>query len=383
MATKKAEDIDALLAKQKHNTKTMLGVMESYRKMEKAKFSTITAQICLDYLEVLWMQCLAQDDELSNHTAIEVTYSQHQEHEIIAAGDAYQQAHDYFTDVIQSLTPAASSSVSTSSRSVGHAWELPPIPLPKFSGSYLEWLGFAELFHSLVIDNKSICDVERMYHLKASLEGEPASLVKHISLSAKFETAWDVLKKRYENKHMLIHVHLDNILSTPPVNHNSVNDLTCLRNRTIGTLPILKSLGCATDSWGELLVFIMSRKLDLETQMKWEMSLGASSDYPTLEQFDEFLKKQICIAVSMENHPTSTSQVEPVKKVRCFICRSKHPLYRCRAFMALTVEERRAEIKENNHCYNCLKPGHFSFECPSLMSCLVCQQNHHSLLHTD
>ena len=382
MATKKAEAINELMAKLKTNTKTMLELVESYRQMEKTKFSTITAQICLDYLEVLWTQCVGPYEKLIN-TNFEDTYSEFQELEIMAAEDAYQQARVYFTDIIQSLTPAASSSVSTSSRGVGHAWQLPPIPLPKFAGSYLEWRGFAELFRSLVIDNQSICDVERMYHLKASLEGEPASLVKHISLSAKFETAWDVLEKRYENKRMLITVYLDNILSVPPVKRGSFVDLSCLMNRTIGSLPTLKSLGCSTDTWGELLVFIMSRKLDQETQMKWEMSLGVSSDYPTFEQFNKFLETQIRVALSTDEPPASASHVEPVKKARCFICRAKHPLYRCRRFKALTVEERREEIVENNHCFNCLKPGHFSFECPSLMSCLVCQQNHHSLLHTD
>ena len=381
MARKKVEAFDALLAKQKSDTKTMLGLVESYRKMEKAKFSTITAKICLDYLEVLWIQCLERDVELSNHR--EYTYREDQYQDFSAAEDAYGKACDYFTEIIQSLTPAAPSSVSTSSRGVGHAWELPPIPLPKFSGSYLEWRGFAELFRSLVIDNQSICDVERMYHLKTSLEGEPASLVKHISLSAKFEKAWGVLEKRYEDKRMLINAYLGNIMSVPAVKRGCFIDLSCLRNRTIGSLSSLKSLGCATDTWGELLVFIMSRKLDRETQMEWEMSLGASSDYPTFEQFDKFLEKQICIAIPTDDPPASASQVEPVKKVPCFICGGKHPLYRCRSFKALTAEQRREEIMENNYCFNCLKPGHFSFECPSLVSCLVCQQNHHSLLHTD
>ena len=40
-------------------------------------------------------------------------------------------------------------------------------------------------------------------------------------------------------------------------------------------------------------------------------------------------------------------------------------------------------IKSNKLCLNCLRPGHFSKQCPSLNRCRKCQKPHHTLIHDD
>ena len=40
-------------------------------------------------------------------------------------------------------------------------------------------------------------------------------------------------------------------------------------------------------------------------------------------------------------------------------------------------------IKSNELCLNCLQPGHFSKQCPSLNRCKKCQKPHHTLIHDD
>ena len=40
-------------------------------------------------------------------------------------------------------------------------------------------------------------------------------------------------------------------------------------------------------------------------------------------------------------------------------------------------------VRSNKLCLNCLKPGHFSKQCPSQNRCRRCQRPHHTLLHDD
>ncbi|XP_051157952.1 uncharacterized protein LOC127279570 [Leptopilina boulardi] len=48
----------------------------------------------------------------------------------------------------------------------------PRVTLPDFSGLYTEWLYFREMFKSLVIDDDSLSDIERLQYLITSLYGE-------------------------------------------------------------------------------------------------------------------------------------------------------------------------------------------------------------------
>ncbi|XP_053596168.1 uncharacterized protein LOC128668040 [Microplitis demolitor] len=65
-----------------------------------------------------------------------------------------------------------------------HRPSLPGISIPKFSGSFSEWRHFQDLFVSLVGENPSISAVEKMHYLCASLEGDAASLIANLKISA-------------------------------------------------------------------------------------------------------------------------------------------------------------------------------------------------------
>ena len=47
----------------------------------------------------------------------------------------------------------------------------------------------------------------------------------------------------------------------------------------------------------------------------------------------------------------------------------------------LSVEKRRAFVKENRQCFNCFKGGHVSSACKSKTKCEACCRRHHSLFH--
>ncbi|KAJ8889877.1 hypothetical protein PR048_009382 [Dryococelus australis] len=95
-------------------------------------------------------------------------------------------------------TGAPASSQGQASRVV-----LPPIQLPNFSGHPRDWMNFSNLFTVLVVDCK---------HLTSSLDDESASLIQSLILiDTNYETAWDVLVRRY-NKRLVMTCHIDAVL---------------------------------------------------------------------------------------------------------------------------------------------------------------------------
>lgn len=49
----------------------------------------------------------------------------------------------------------------------------------------------------------------------------------------------------------------------------------------------------------------------------------------------------------------------------------------------MTISERRETIKEKGFCFNCLCTAHTRNWCPSRHKCMVCQRQHHTLIHVD
>ena len=58
-------------------------------------------------------------------------------------------------------------------------------------------------------------------------------------------------------------------------------------------------------------------------------------------------------------------------------------MYTCPKFRSMSHDDMIALLKSNDHCLNCLRPGHYVKDCKSLHHCKVCQKPHHSLLHVD
>lgn len=49
----------------------------------------------------------------------------------------------------------------------------------------------------------------------------------------------------------------------------------------------------------------------------------------------------------------------------------------------MSVTERREAIKDKGFCFNCLCTAHTRNFCPSRKTCIVCDKNHHTLIHVD
>ena len=91
----------------------------------------------------------------------------------------------------------------------------------------------------------------------------------------------------------------------------------------------------------------------------------------------------------MPNRPQLTSFITSTSSQAgnnyCIVCNdsSKHPLYACSRFKALSHENKLILLKNSKLFFNFLKPSHFVKMCRSNQYCKACQGPHHTLLHVE
>ena len=92
--------------------------------------------------------------------------------------------------------------------------KLPKLQLPSFTGSYTDWMSFADLFKASVDSNNQLSNSEKLNYLKACVKGEAAKLISSVTITDyNYEIAWELLHERYENKRSIVQAHLQAIWS--------------------------------------------------------------------------------------------------------------------------------------------------------------------------
>lgn len=83
------------------------------------------------------------------------------------------------------------------------------------------------------------------------------------------------------------------------------------------------------------------------------------------------------VATTKPTETTSKSSNLDVYR-QCPIHRKPHPLKRCRAFRAKTMEERKAFLKESGVCFRCCaSTDHMAKDCKAVIECKECQTDKH------
>ena len=103
--------------------------------------------------------------------------------------------------------------------------------LPTFDGDYHHWQYFNDLFTALVINNQQLSDIQRLHYLQSCLRGEAKELISNIPLTeSNFQVAYKLLQERYHSLKVLTAVYVNNLLTVPDANKDSVADLRKLFN---------------------------------------------------------------------------------------------------------------------------------------------------------
>lgn len=273
---------------------------------------------------------------------------------------------------------------------------LPKLNLPTFSGKYDEWFPFFDSFNSIIHSNMSINNTQKLQYLRTSLTGDASNIISFLEISElNYDVAWNLLKERYDNKRVIVHTHIKEITKLPTITKENSDELRQIADGAIRHIQALQALKRPTTHWDDLLVHILSSKLDAITLREWQASL-IGTEPPTFKQFKEFITHR-CQMLEATSKATDTSTKDGNKrtqnnakrqaacvatiKSKCNFCNGEHPMYYCSNFLALPTSQRITEVRSRKICANCLRATtHASNKCTS-RGCRICKLKHNTLLH--
>ena len=170
--------------------------------------------------------------------------------------------------------------------------------MPKFYGDIEKWLTFKNVFNELVHENSGLNDTEKFSKLHECLKGEASRKIDLIPLSSQsYADAWNLIKRTYDNKRILISRHLSLLLNMPSQEKDSVKGLSNLIDESNQHLHALESLGINFSK--EIVVQVIEEKLNEFTRTKWEEYVE-SDEFPTLDHMHKFITKQLHSALSRQ-----------------------------------------------------------------------------------
>ncbi|XP_025833280.1 uncharacterized protein LOC112905329 [Agrilus planipennis] len=320
--------------------------------------------------------------------------------------NVYYVCADLISNQIEKLSLNNGSSSSETFQTTSHNVSqtiLPKINIKQFNGDFLEWHGFHDTFKSLVHDSNAISAIHKFHLLKSYLIGDASAVIESLNASEEnYLVAWNLLQKRFNNPRKIIHSHLQALFELPEVTKDSAIALRSLAERAEMHINALKALNQPVD-WHEMLIYIISAKLDKQSRIMWERSLE-DNVMPTFSDFVSFLNKisrdsqpvplfkNINNAskfnqlhqkrASFQQNKRDTHSYTFQSNLKCSICSQGHFIHNCDNFLKLTPQQRLEAAKNSQLCINCLKSSHKTSLCKS-SSCKKCHGRHNTLLHFD
>ncbi|XP_063900182.1 uncharacterized protein LOC135119722 [Zophobas morio] len=347
----------------------------------------------------------------SYQTQIELQDNADNDREIIET-----QYYNIIVDIREKLnkySPSSASSQNNSNPNNNHHLEtsikLPTLNLPTFSGSYSEWLSFNDIFCSLIDQNNSLNNCQKFHYLKSSLKGEALATIDALTISVdNYKSAYDLLRKRYNNVRLITQEHILAIINSPVILKTNSVALRKLCVDVTTNIEALRIQNLPVESWDALIVPLIVEKLDYTSRKEWQATLN--SEIPKLTDLISFLEKRCELLESMQqisvnkthsidvnkhnNNSNKNCQRESTTKqrilvqtinkniLRCNYCKSElHLIFQCTEFVNLSVEQRLSHINKVKSCTNCLKSNHIVSNCKSSNTCKKCHLRHHTLLH--
>lgn len=285
--------------------------------------------------------------------------------------------------------------------------KLPIIKLPSFDGNVEEWKKYSDTFKTLIHDSE-LSGVQKHQYLVGSLSGSASKIIESIEISEEnYPIAWELLRKRYDDEKGIKKRHIQCLIDElPTIKQESAKEIQELVDHVQKHLRVLQTMKLPTDQWGDLIIYLIERKLDRTTRRRWEEHIE-DKEIVVTSTIMEFLQKHCQLlrrsAVNYEmgksrsnegERDNSSRQRGPSARLRksasalavttqerkCYLCQGQHLIYGCKTFLNLSIEDRIKEMKRLKLCLNCLRPDHFARICRSSF-CKECGERHNTLCH--
>ena len=177
-------------------------------------------------------------------------------------------------------------------RQIRQGFKLPKMNIPVFSGEYLQWKSFWDLFNASVHTNETLTDAQRLQYLKASLKGDADKIISHSTITdASYAGARNALQTRYRNLRLIVRSHIRAMLEVPVMRAETAQEMRNLLETFREQIQGLETFGVHVHQCDAILVYHISEKLDSESKKAWELA-HAGNDLQTIQQMRDFLSER-------------------------------------------------------------------------------------------
>ncbi|KAF9415130.1 hypothetical protein HW555_007164, partial [Spodoptera exigua] len=216
---------------------------------------------------------------------------------------------------------------------------------------------------------------------------------------------------RYNNEQALFTHQIEIFLNQPNIQKQSSSEIKRLYDTTTECIHAIHNLGVNTNAWDPLLVHLLCKKLDTDTQTDYREARVEPRKLPKLDELMTFLEGKFTALEQItkyDKEPATSIKRTPNPKVqnnyykynnykgfnhrnyqaqaihisKCAVCNLNHNrnLFSCKKFINMTPDLQMRIVTQSNICKNCLF-SHDGNECTSTKRCKSCQGNHHTILH--
>ncbi|UYV84916.1 hypothetical protein LAZ67_X003999, partial [Cordylochernes scorpioides] len=275
--------------------------------------------------------------------------------------------------------------------------KLPQFDLPIYDGDLGNWINFKELFLTTIDAHPGLTNIQKLQYLNSAVKGEAARLIRGFPLlSENYGQAWSTLLSRYDNPRELAYAQVSKIFSLRAIKNPSAKCLHEFMDVCNEAIRNLETLELKRNQLVDvILVHFLQQKLSENLRLDWELSVN--NTLPSYDKFIAFISRHArsmsCAVKECSKREETTGSRFPKcqsygmlieKSDTCILCKSKHhPLYMCNLFCKMPLKEKLNVVKGHKLCFNCLRKGHFSWNCRLNQRCKVCKGKHHTMIHYD
>ena len=308
--------------------------------------------------------------------------------------------------------------------------DLPKTSIKKFSGGLAEWHAFWGRFNGAVHSNPAIKEQKKLA-LLTDLVVDPAlhdfMITINDGLPGRYQEAVDYLTGRFNRPRELHSIYCTRLATMQPIKGTS-EQLSAAADAVHSAVCGIRRSGFT--SIDQIATSLVAPILPDNIRQLWENKTEADGGVPNIDDWITFIrqkatqadKQQKAATIEVSSHHRKQYQ-EPKKekgskkpwthkkegavyvansqpseappkssstrssattcKVSCILCSQLHYAFHCKAFLDMSVTQRKAHVQSASLCSNCLRPGHLTGSCSSTFKCRLCKGAHNTLLHTD
>ena len=142
-----------------------------------------------------------------------------------------------------SISSEHGSSTACSTQSSNTHIRLPVIELPTFAGDHCQWLHFRDTFETLIVNNTSLSNVQRLHYLVSVLKGEAKELIINLPITHdNFVVAWNLITHRYNSIKLIAMKHVNHLIQMPQTMKGDATSLRHLINHVTSHMNAIEAL---------------------------------------------------------------------------------------------------------------------------------------------